>query len=571
MNIPKLTEVAGSDNFRQYLIDLLMDICRHDTSIRHDVPALRQAESDVFDILEHHLENYGLAGSATKRVPIDCKIANHPYFSQLYYTQSPQTPQGLTVKQTYDGRANLIYMVDGSDQRDTGMNLAINGHIDVVAPFFGPRIEGDRVYGRGACDDKGNIVALFGAIKLVGQYLQDTGKTLNKHLTAMCVIEEEMGGNGSLSAAIDRDLKKRYESLMVLEICESKIYPGNRGCVWYKVEANQTNGQLNLFEAAAYIIEQLEKEGRSLRAESAHPLFPHRPVQTCHGIICNNGEHPSRINGEVAFDINSSGANNIHSAETNRTIEDVLQFALDEYIGLYKDKTKATDPATGKPKVNRHYDIEVNTSGFKVTVYGSTGHMGSIFENDGAITKMMTMVRALIRSRDTIERFAGGPVTFGLHGWDQPSILTLEGGQGFLPTHAMTDVQDRLVNAVHRGAGEYLRLVGSKESAPEMFLVTYEKLHNAAFAGEADSPEMRNAIDAARAAKIWKDEPIRGWDVSCDSRIFAGEYPQMTVLTTGPGSLNFAHSDQEHIEITEMVKFSEFLAYYILKQTGTID
>ena len=104
-----------------------------------------------------------------------------------------------------------------------------------------------------------------------------------------------------------------------------------------------------------------------------------------------------------------------------------------------------------------------------------------------------------------------------------------------------------------------------------MFLVTYEKLHNAAFAGEADSPEMRNAIDAARAAKIWKDEPIRGWDVSCDSRIFAGEYPQMTVLTTGPGSLNFAHSDQEHIEITEMVKFSEFLAYYILKQTGTID
>ena len=57
--------------------------------------------------------------------------------------------------------------------------------------------------------------------------------------------------------------------------------------------------------------------------------------------------------------------------------------------------------------------------------------------------------------------------------------------------------------------------------------------------------------------------------VSCDARIFAAEYPGMQVLTFGPGKLAFAHSDHEQIELKEICQAAEFLALFLLKQTGT--
>jgi len=58
--------------------------------------------------------------------------------------------------------------------------------------------------------------------------------------------------------------------------------------------------------------------------------------------------------------------------------------------------------------------------------------------------------------------------------------------------------------------------------------------------------------------------------VSCDARLFATEYPEMQVLTFGPGQLAFAHSDQEQIALNEIRVSAEFMAVFLLKQTGTL-
>ena len=55
-----------------------------------------------------------------------------------------------------------------------------------------------------------------------------------------------------------------------------------------------------------------------------------------------------------------------------------------------------------------------------------------------------------------------------------------------------------------------------------------------------------------------------------DARLFATEYPDMDVLTFGPGQLAFAHSDQEQIDLKEIRAAAEFLALFILQQTGTV-
>ncbi len=537
--------------FRQELADLLLELCRIDTTPRADVGDLAAAERAVFDRIERALAQIGHV--RFRRPGISTAIEGHPFYSQPYYTRSKARPLGLGAGEAYVGRSNLVVEVDGP-----GAGVAMNAHVDVVKPYIPPRIEGGTLYGRGACDDKGPAVAMIGAMKLLA-----AAGAWPRRLTAMFVIEEEMGGNGSLSLALDRELRSRFDSLAVLECTGSKIHPGNRGAVWYKVEGRLPG--VNLFEASAFIVEEMENEGRALKAESAHALFPHRPVQTCHGVIGSFGEHPSRICGRVDFRI---GLGARWPENVRGLIVDVLEDGLREYVGGYGDKTNVVDRATGRPKVDHHYDLAEVDGGLDVRVHGSAGHMGSIMQNDGAITKMAAMVRSLVASRGAIERRTGSAMQLGLVNWADASHLVMEGGQGFVPTHEMPEVMERLRRAVWRGAERYLSMARAGGSPDSLFRVTFEKLHNAAFAGDADSSAVRSAIAAAQDAGLWKDEPILGWDVSCDARIFAKEYPDLPVITMGPGKLIHAHADDEQIDLDELARFAEMLAHFIFRQTG---
>jgi acetylornithine deacetylase/succinyl-diaminopimelate desuccinylase-like protein len=314
----------------------------------------------------------------------------------------------------------------------------------------------------------------------------------------------------------------------------------------------------------------MEKEGRAIRAESRHALFPQRPVQTCHGIIGPFGEHPSRICGEVSLNIQFTRSVQPTAKEL---ICDCLEAGLAEYIGLYGDKRQVKDPSTGKPLVARHYDLETDENRIRVHVHGATGHMGAIRERDGAITKMAHLVRTLTFSKARLELAAGCPVSFELaspEGKATASVgLAFEGGQGFVPTHSVTEVMQRLRLAAQRGAENYLRRIGRGEKGEEVVMVAYEKLHNDAFSGDPDSTTVRNAVAAAKCCGLWKNESVLGWTVSCDARLFASEYPQTDVLTFGPGQLIYAHSDQEQIDLEEIRAAAEFLAIFLLQQTGT--
>jgi len=231
--------------------------------------------------------------------------------------------------------------------------VALNAHLDVVAPYFPPHLRGDVVYGRGACDDKGPVVTIIAALRVLAEVLSSAKRELKRNVVAMFVVEEETGGNGSLSLAIDRELKRLYDTVLVAECTGLKIYPANRGAVWYRAELTPPE-QVTPLELAAFVVEEMEKEGAAIRAESRHPLFPQRPVQTCHGILGPFGEHPSRICGHVTFRIEFERE---QSKATQLLVQDVLEAGLASYIGLYGDKTKVTDSATSKPVVGRHYEM----------------------------------------------------------------------------------------------------------------------------------------------------------------------------------------------------------------------
>jgi acetylornithine deacetylase/succinyl-diaminopimelate desuccinylase-like protein len=555
--------------FTNYLKQLLLELCRIDTTPRTDINEMRQAEEKCFQILERELGQLSFSKAKIERRPINPSIQSHPNYSLLHFTKTATRPQGLSPEEVYAQRGNLVFVAPGKLQQQGGESVALNAHIDVVAPYFPPRANGRVVYGRGACDDKGPVVSVFAALKVLSEAMQETGQLLNRNIVAMFVVEEETGGNGSLSLAIDRDLKRLYDMVLVGECTGLKIYPANRGAVWYRAELNAPEGTSNL-EMSAFVIEELEKEGVALRAESRHPLFPQRPVQTCHGIIGRFGEHPSRICGEVCFELQfESSVNSV----TESLVEDCLEAGLAGYVGFYGDKTKVKDPSTGKPLVPKHYALRRNGKGFQINVYGSSGHMGSIRERDGAITKMAHLIRSLLFSKQKLEAASGTMrlwLTDNSFGSHPAETLVLEGGQGFVPTHTIEEVMQRLRRAAERGAENYLRQFGRGERGTAVVKMTYEKLHNVAFDGDPTSVAMRQAIAAAKQCRIWKNEPILGWTVSCDARLFATEYPGMPVLTFGPGQLGYAHSDREQIALEEIRAAVEFLAIFLFLQTGSV-
>ena len=566
--VREIFEQTRTAGFRNFLRDLLVELCKVDTTPNPDVSKMREAEDRCFRVIERELSALKHTGAHLARSPINPTIQTHPNYSLLHFTKTAERPQGLPPEQVYAERGNLVYTIPGALGRAAGSSIALNAHIDVVAPYFPPRVKGRVVYGRGACDDKGPVVGIIGALKVLSHVMGKAGLSWNRNAIVMFVVEEETGGNGSLSLAINRELKKLYDSVLVSECTGLKIYPANRGAVWYRAEIQPPAG-VSAFEMFGFINEEMEKEGAAIRTESRHELFPQRPVQTCHGIIGPYGEHPSRICGEMSFSILFESE---PSAATEGLVRDCLEAGLAVYLGVYGDKSKVADPSTGRPMVPQHFELRRSDTGFEVKVYGAAGHMGSIRERDGAITKAAHLVRSLFYSKARLEKSAG-PVRLRLgsdSGQTQIKRLVLEGGQGFVPTHGIEEVMDRLQRAAKRGAESYLRRLGHNTAGHEVVEVTYEKLHNVAFDGDPNSGAMTNAVAAARACGLWKNEPVLGWTVSCDARLFATEYPGMPVLTFGPGQLVYAHSDQEQIDVDEIRAAVEFLAVFLLLQTGTI-
>ncbi len=66
------------------------------------------------------------------------------------------------------------------------------------------------------------------------------------------------------------------------------------------------------------------------------------------------------------------------------------------------------------------------------------------------------------------------------------------------------------------------------------------------------------------------DTELRGFDVSCDARLFAHEYPDLPVLTTGPGELRRAHSDNEYLDLDELQEAAALCAIFLLRETGSL-
>lgn len=557
-----LADRANAAELTEFVADRLLEMCSIDTTAVADLSGLSRREKDCYDLIEQSIRASWENSTFTEH-PFAPEIRSHPSYTFPYYAYTHNA---------YTERYNLICHLTVDAGHSTAPALAINAHIDTVAPFFRPHRRGNVIFGRGACDDKGACITLVAAMRLLREACDHFGTVPSRDILLMFVTDEETGGNGSLSVALDQNLKRSYDAVIVLECCDGHIHPANRGAVWYRLEI--PSGIPHAEDLALRTLENLEEEGRAIRAESDHPLFPDRPVQTNHGILGPYGEFPSRICGYVEMEVVTAVAPD--------ELQGPLQKGLSRYTAAYGDKTAEVDSQTGRPKVPRHFELDsvpvsvpVPTSlpvsatppqdathageaVYRLKVWGSSAHMGAILENDNALTKLAYLVAALRAEcpdlRIRLPKETAAPETR-----KAPSPLVMEGGQGFLPTHGIAEIKERLSGAAAVAYETFPHRV--EGLSPRM---TFDKLHNDAYDGDADGRLFRSCRAAGEIAGLSVNEPVRGWNVSCDARLFAHAHPGMEVITLGPGKLTHAHSDNEQVDIKEIGRHAAALALLLL-------
>jgi len=176
----------------------------------------------------------------------------------------------------YEGRSNLRVRVPGTGG---GRSLLFNTHLDVVPPSpgqgqaFEPHVSANCVYGRGACDAKGQVATLFTALLAI----ERLGVKLNGDVLAHLVVEEEVGGNGTL-AMVRRG--ERADGCIVMEPTDLRILSSVRGAVWFRITCtgraghSGSGGTVSALKMAIRTIEILEKyHARLLAASRGIALF----------------------------------------------------------------------------------------------------------------------------------------------------------------------------------------------------------------------------------------------------------------------------------------------------------
>jgi acetylornithine deacetylase len=181
---------------------------------------------------------------------------------------------GLEVEliEIVSGRPNVVGIARGTGG---GKTLLLNGHMDTVGVAgmtdgHQPRIDGDRLYGRGAYDMKGGLAACMIAAAAAQR------QNLRGDVIFMGVIDEEYASVGTM------DLAQRYQAdgAIVAEFTELQLILAHRGFVWLEVETigkaahgSRPDLGVDAIVKMGKVLIEIEKLDQRLRSNPTHPLL----------------------------------------------------------------------------------------------------------------------------------------------------------------------------------------------------------------------------------------------------------------------------------------------------------
>jgi acetylornithine deacetylase len=187
------------------------------------------------------------------------------------------------------GRPNVVAVARGSGG---GRSLMLNAHMDTVGIAgmddpFSPRLDGGRLYGRGAYDMKGSLAACM----LATAEAEQRGLRGDVVLTAVADEEFASIGTEAIAAAM------RAEAAIVTEPTEMRIAVAHRGFVHVEIETEGRAAHGSLPELG---IDAIAKMGRVLVGMErldvdlrANPIHVHLGSGSVHASLIEGGQEYS--------------------------------------------------------------------------------------------------------------------------------------------------------------------------------------------------------------------------------------------------------------------------------------
>jgi acetylornithine deacetylase len=268
------------------LVRDLVDIIR--------IPSVTGAEEAVASDLARRLEEAGMAVEVVRPDPARIRA-------------DPAWPGEETTRST-------LPVVIGRLGRGGGRRIILSGHTDVVPPGdpatwsadpWGGDIRNGELYGRGACDMKGGVVAILAAVRAL--VASGASESLAGELVVAFVPGEEDGGPGTLAAiraGVTGDLA------IITEPSNLDIVVAHAGAITFRLtvpgraaHASQRREGVSALDNLATVLRALEADEAARNAAETDPLMTALglPYPTIVGIV-HGGEWASTVLDRVVAD-----------------------------------------------------------------------------------------------------------------------------------------------------------------------------------------------------------------------------------------------------------------------------
>jgi acetylornithine deacetylase/succinyl-diaminopimelate desuccinylase family protein len=311
-------------------------------------------------------------------------------------------------------RANLIVRLEAPGKARRRIILA--PHLDTVpAEDFRPRVENGKLFGRGACDTKGSVAAMFSALLSVTRSGRRPAET---EIIFVGLVDEENGQEGSRVFA-----KSRLKGALAIigEPTELKVVTAHKGDLWLKLvtkgrAAHGARPELgdNAVHQMARVIDLLETKYQTSLRKRRHSILGHPTINV--GAV-RGGRQPNIVPDRCEIEIDRRTIPGEKDRAVQREIVEFIQ-AAGLKVELINSKAKEcmaleTDPRNKLVQQLMRITKQTSPAGvdfFSDAAIIASGGTPSVVFGPGNIAQAHTVdewlsLRSLDRATNILTRF----------------------------------------------------------------------------------------------------------------------------------------------------------------------